>query len=92
MQYHIEFLDDLNTIVRMRVCLTLRACRDHFESLTLGKNTRIWRRALVRRYPARNIPGATQFSRALSVVLSEFEFLTSTQSEADPIKCHYENT
>ena len=33
-----------------------------------------------RRYAARNIPGANQFSRALSVV----EFLTSMQSEADP--------
>ncbi len=43
--------------------------------------------SLVRRFAARNIPGANQFSRALSVVFSEFEFLTSTQSEAAPFKC-----
>jgi hypothetical protein len=71
------------------VCLTLRACRDHFESLIYNtwKKHQNLAESLVRRYAPRNIPGANQFSRARSVVFSEFEFLTTRQSEADPMKC-----
>jgi hypothetical protein len=48
------------------------------------KTQRKLAKCLVRQCSAQNTPGANQFSRATSVVFSEFEFVVSTQSDAEP--------
>ena len=48
------------------------------------KKRRNLAKSLVRQCSAQNTPGANQFSRAMSVVFSEFEFVVSTQSDAEP--------